>query len=92
MAAANDNPIRLGNISVIKEHAFDQWRFNFLENIWRDFAYEYEHDKLAIDVINGGPLLREWVDDASAASEDLDAMALLDEQAWLSEREGWLRY
>jgi len=39
MAAANDNPIRLGNISAIKEHAFDQWRFNFLENLWRDFAY-----------------------------------------------------
>ena len=31
--------------------------------LWRDFAYEYEHGKLAIDVINGGPLLREWVDD-----------------------------
>jgi uncharacterized protein YbbC (DUF1343 family) len=60
--------------------------------LWRDFAYEYEHNKLAIDVINGGPLLREWVDDASATSEDLDAMALLDEQAWLGEREGYLRY
>ncbi len=34
--------------------------------LWRDFAYEYEHGKLAIDVINGGPLLREWVDDAAA--------------------------
>ena len=34
--------------------------------LWRDFAYEYEHGKLAIDVINGGPLLREWVDNASA--------------------------
>ena len=32
--------------------------------LWRDFPYEYEHGKLAIDVINGGPLLREWVDDA----------------------------
>jgi predicted permease len=39
MAAAHDNPIRLGNISVIKEHAFDQWRFGFLENIWRDLKY-----------------------------------------------------
>ena len=27
------------------------------------FPYEYEFDKLAIDVINGSPLLREWVDD-----------------------------
>ena len=31
--------------------------------LWRDFPYEYEHGKRAIDVINGGPLLREWVDD-----------------------------
>jgi uncharacterized protein YbbC (DUF1343 family) len=31
--------------------------------LWRDFAYEYEHDRLAIDLINGSPLLREWVDD-----------------------------
>jgi len=33
--------------------------------------YEYEHGKLAIDVINGGPLLREWVDDAMATAAGL---------------------
>ena len=32
-------------------------------DLWRDFPYEYEFGKLAIDVINGGPALREWVDD-----------------------------
>ncbi len=31
--------------------------------LWRDFAYEYEHDRLAIDLINGSDLLRRWVDD-----------------------------
>jgi uncharacterized protein YbbC (DUF1343 family) len=60
--------------------------------LWRDFAYEYEHGKLAIDVINGSPLLREWVDDASATPRDLDALTLPDEQAWSSEREPHLRY
>ena len=60
--------------------------------LWRDFAYEYEHKKLPIDVINGGPLLREWVEDASAAPQDLDALALADEQAWTSERQRYLRY
>ncbi len=60
--------------------------------LWRDFAYEYEHGKLAIDVINGGPLLREWVDDARATPQDLDALAVADEQAWLSERQEYLRY
>ncbi|HZW88566.1 MAG TPA: DUF1343 domain-containing protein, partial [Myxococcaceae bacterium] len=53
--------------------------------IWRDFLYEYERGKLAIDVINGGPSLREWVDDSSADTQDLDALALPDEQAWLTE-------
>lgn len=41
--------------------------------LWRDFPYEYERGKLAIDVINGGRLLREWVDDGSATPETLDA-------------------
>ena len=60
--------------------------------LWRDFAYEYEHGKLAIDVINGSPLLREWVDDASATPADLDALTLPDEQSWEAERRPYLRY
>jgi uncharacterized protein YbbC (DUF1343 family) len=60
--------------------------------LWRDFAYEYERDKLAIDVINGGPLLREWVDDASAKPQDLDKLTQIDEQAWSDERQPYLRY
>jgi uncharacterized protein YbbC (DUF1343 family) len=50
--------------------------------LWRDFPYEYELGKLAIDVINGGPLLREWVDDAAATPGDLDALTRADEAAW----------
>ena len=60
--------------------------------LWRDFAYEYERGKLAIDVINGSALLREWVDDAAAAPGDLDALAVPDEQAWASGRQTHLRY
>jgi uncharacterized protein YbbC (DUF1343 family) len=60
--------------------------------LWRDFDYEYEVGKRAIDVINGGPLLREWVDDDSAAPQDLDSLAALDEQAWLEERRPFLLY
>jgi hypothetical protein len=41
--------------------------------LWRDFPYEYEFDRLAIDLINGSPLLREWVDDPAATPADLDA-------------------
>ena len=50
--------------------------------LWRDFPYEYEHDRLAIDLINGSPLLREWVDDASATPGDLDMLARADEESW----------
>ena len=54
--------------------------------------YEYTNDMLAIDVINGGPLLREWVDDAGAQIGDLDALALPDEAAWTDERAPHLIY
>ena len=60
--------------------------------LWRDFPYEYERERLAIDVINGGPLLREWVDDPAAAPADLEALARADEAAWEAERRPLLRY
>ena len=59
--------------------------------LWRDFPYEYE-TRLAIDIINGGPLLREWVDDAAATPAELDALARADEQAWIEAREPFLVY
>ena len=76
--------------------AFRPWRLQALAfkairrlypdyELWRDFPYEYEFGKLAIDVINGSPVLREWVDDASAAPADLDALAADDEGKWLEE-------
>ena len=60
--------------------------------LWRDFPYEYVHDRLAIDVINGGPALREWVDDDRATPADLDALAGADERAWQEERRPYLLY
>jgi uncharacterized protein YbbC (DUF1343 family) len=59
--------------------------------LWRDFPYEYE-TRLAIDVINGGPQLREWVDDAGATPADLEALAVRDEQRWREEVESLLIY
>lgn len=60
--------------------------------LWRDFPYEYEFDRLAIDVINGGPVLREWVDDAGSLPADLDAIAGADEAAWRDEVRDLLLY
>ncbi|MCJ2181870.1 DUF1343 domain-containing protein [Novosphingobium sp. 1949] len=60
--------------------------------IWRDFPYEYEFERLAIDVINGGPALRNWVDDPAATPEDLDALAGADEASWSAEVADLLLY
>jgi uncharacterized protein YbbC (DUF1343 family) len=61
-------------------------------DLWRDFPYEYERDRLAIDLINGSELLRRWVDDPSATPADLDSIATADEKDWLAEREGVMIY
>jgi uncharacterized protein YbbC (DUF1343 family) len=74
-------------------HAFRPWRlvaaaFKALRQLrpdyplWRDFPYEYESERLAIDLINGGPLLRDWVDDPAASPGDLEALTRRDEAAW----------
>jgi uncharacterized protein YbbC (DUF1343 family) len=60
--------------------------------IWRDFPYEYEKDRLAIDVINGSDVLRRWVDDNQALPGDLEALATTDEAAWRDARETALLY
>ena len=83
--------------------AFRPWRLQALAfkalrqlqpdyELWRDFPYEYERDRLAIDLINGSELLRHWVDDPSATPADLDALAEPDEEAWREEREAVLLY
>ena len=62
--------------------------------LWRgeEFAYEYTKGVLAIDVINGSPLLREWVDDAAATPRDLDTLTLQDEIDWRSQTKDLLLY
>jgi len=83
--------------------AFKPWRLQSLAfkairrlypdyPLWRDFPYEYVFDKLAIDVINGSPLLREWADDPNAVPGDLDALTVPDERAWAEKRMAFLLY
>ena len=60
--------------------------------LWRGFPYEYETGRLAIDLINGSPLLREWVDDPAATAADLDALASADEETWRRTRGASLLY
>ena len=86
------------------EHAnFHPWRLQALAfkavrmqapdyPLWRDFPYEYEQSRLAIDLINGGPLLREWVDNPRSTGEALDAAAQADEADWMESRAKFLLY
>ena len=86
------------------EHAaFKPWRLQALAfkairrlypdySLWRDFAYEYEHERLAIDLINGSPLLREWVDDPATTAEQLDALSTADEARWQAATTEFLLY
>lgn len=84
-------------------NAFQPWRVQALGfkairllyldyDLWRDFPYEYAFGKLPIDVINGGPGLREWVDDPASVPDDLDALAVPDEQSWQEIRRPHLLY
>jgi uncharacterized protein YbbC (DUF1343 family) len=83
--------------------AFKPWRLQALAfkairriypdyPLWRDFAYEYEFERLAIDVINGGPGLRDWVDDPESEPGDLEALASRDEAQWREEVADLLLY
>lgn len=60
--------------------------------LWRDFTYEYERERLAIDLINGGTGLRDWVDDRTAEPGDLEAQLAGDEARWLAQRAPFLLY
>jgi uncharacterized protein YbbC (DUF1343 family) len=98
------NGVQIVTEGPIYDHAaFRSWRLTALAfkairalqpdyPLWRDFAYEYVTDRLAIDVINGGPALREWVDDPAATPVDLDALTKPDEEAWAEERQAFLLY
>ncbi len=84
-------------------NAFKPWRlqalaFKAIRSIdpsyllWRNFPYEYELNRLAIDLINGGTYLREWVDDHEAEPGDLEAHTKPQEAQWLDERRPFLLY
>jgi len=60
--------------------------------IWRHFSYEYETERLAIDLLGGGVFLRQWVDDPHATFEDFDQRLFPDEALWQEIRKPYLLY
>ncbi len=61
-------------------------------DLWRNFDYEYEKERLAIDLINGSPILREWVDDPSSTISDFEILNQKDELHWAKETQEVLLY
>ena len=61
-------------------------------DLWRDHSYEYEPDRTPIDVINGGPYLRTWVDDDQRSCSDLQDELDRAETRWHLERQPHLIY
>lgn len=59
--------------------------------LFRDFPYEYE-TRLAFDVINGGPKLREWITHPKASPQQLEKALSLDEAQWKKTRKKHLLY
>ena len=95
--------IHIDDAGFYEHDVFRPWRLQALAfkalrrlqpeyQIWRDFAYEYERERLAIDVINGSELLRKWVDDPRSTVADLEALVVADENAWREERQQYLIY
>ncbi len=60
--------------------------------LFRDFPYEYTYGKLAFDVINGGPELREWINDSEAKVGDLEKLLRRDESLWQKRRQPFILY
>jgi uncharacterized protein YbbC (DUF1343 family) len=59
---------------------------------WRQPPYEYEHERLPIDLLTGSQLARLWVDDKNATPQDLDKRLAHDEVSWIEQRRPFLIY
>jgi len=89
--------------AAYRHHEFKPYRLGALllkairleypgHELWHRLPYEYEHERLAIDLLSGGTFLREWVDNASATATDFEARLAPDEQQWSAQRRSFLLY
>lgn len=60
--------------------------------LYRDFHYEYVKDRLAFDVINGGPELRNWIEDNKSTVAMLEKKISTDEKSWARECKKYYLY
>ena len=60
--------------------------------LWRLPPYEYEEEKMPIDILSGSDFLREWVEDSESEPEDLNDYLLQDETIWREQVARFLIY
>ena len=65
---------------------YPQW------DLWRQPPYEYEHERLPIDLLTGGDAFRKWVDDPKSTVKDFDQYLSSEEDKWTKERKAFLLY
>lgn len=54
--------------------------------------YEYEYEKMPIDILSGDDFLRNWIEDPNAFTMDLEAKLSPDEKSWTEQRKRFLLY
>jgi uncharacterized protein YbbC (DUF1343 family) len=72
-------------LGVLREW-YPDWAF------WREPPFEYEYERMPIDLLAGGPRVRQWVEGSEHDIEELEAELSREERAWESERRAVLRY
>lgn len=61
-------------------------------DLWRLPPYEYEENKMPIDILSGHSRLREWVENSTASVEEWEQDLSKDEKSWQEERQSYLLY
>ncbi|MCB0391411.1 MAG: DUF1343 domain-containing protein [Bdellovibrionales bacterium] len=61
-------------------------------NLWRNPPYEYENEKMPIDILSGNNFLRNWVEDSAAEFNDLNKFLETDEKVWGEEYKKYFIY
>jgi uncharacterized protein YbbC (DUF1343 family) len=61
-------------------------------DLWLSPPYEYEREKMPIDILSGDERLRQWVADSNGDGGDWDKILRPDEDEWMEERRPYLLY
>ncbi|HVJ65646.1 MAG TPA: DUF1343 domain-containing protein [Bdellovibrionota bacterium] len=60
--------------------------------VWRDPPYEYEYEKLPIDLLNGTVKVRQWLDDPRSGMAELEQLLAPGETAWRAKAKKYYLY